>query len=118
MHITLNQTAHYDPRHNTANIGSVDSSHMNYAMNPAALFSAQRHYNVQAFFEVGSQLIQVSHSWIIMMHGLNEGHIAPYRDIEFQMEEYEIYLKSSTFKCTLCSNAHYIASNCILWPTP
>ena len=45
MHITLHQNAHYDPRHIITNIGLVDSSHMNYAMNPA-FFSAARHYNV------------------------------------------------------------------------
>ena len=91
MHITLHQTSHYDPRHNTSNIGLVDSSHMNQAMNPAALFSAPRHFNVQAFFEVGPQLIQVSHSGFIMMHGPNECHITPYRDIDFQMKENQIY---------------------------
>ena len=92
MHITLNQTAHYDPRHNISNIGLVDSSHMNYAMNPAALFSAPRHYGVQTFLEVGPQLIQVSHSEFIMMYGFNECHITPYKDIEFQMKENQIYL--------------------------
>ena len=25
------------------------------------------------------------------MHGLNEGHIAPYTDIEFQLTEYQTY---------------------------
>ena len=28
---------------------------------------------------------QVSNIWFIMVHGLNEGHIAPYTDIEFQL---------------------------------
>ena len=27
------------------------------------------------------------------MHGLNEGHIAPYTDIEFQMTKYQTYIK-------------------------
>ena len=26
------------------------------------------------------------------MHGLNEGHIAPYTDIEFQLTEYQTYI--------------------------
>ena len=103
-------------RYTTTNIRLVDSSHTNYAMNPAAFLSGPCHYNAQAFLEVWPQLIQVSHSGFIMMHGLNEGHIAPYKDFEFQMKEYQIYFLSSTFKCTLCSNAHYIASKCTLWP--
>ena len=118
MHITLNQTAHYDPRHNTANIGLVDGSHMNYAMNPAALFSAQRHYNVQAFFEVGPQLIRVSHSGIIMMHGLNECHITPYRDWFSNERKPNIFHNQLiTVKGTLCFNALYITSKCTLWFT-
>ena len=28
-----------------------------------------------------------------MVHGLNEGHIAPYTDIEFQMTKYQTYIK-------------------------
>ena len=28
-----------------------------------------------------------------MVHGLNEGHIAPYTDIEFQLAEYQTYIK-------------------------
>ena len=78
-------------RDTTNSLRLVDSSHMNNAMNPAAFFAAPRHYNVQAFFEVGPQLIQVSHSGFIMMHGLNEAHITPNRDIEFQMKENQIY---------------------------
>ena len=27
------------------------------------------------------------------MHGLNEGHIAPYTDIEFQLTKYQTYIK-------------------------
>ena len=28
-----------------------------------------------------------------MVHGLNEGHIAPYTDIEFQLTKYQTYIK-------------------------
>ena len=71
-------------RYTTNSLRLFDNSHMNNAMNPAAFFSAPRHYNFQAFFEVGPQLIQVSHSGLIMMHGLNECHITPYKDIDFK----------------------------------
>ena len=27
-----------------------------------------------------------------MVHGLNEGHIAPYTDIEFQLAKYQTYI--------------------------
>ena len=27
-----------------------------------------------------------------MVHGLNEGHIAPYTDIEFQLTKYQTYI--------------------------
>ena len=89
-------------RYTTTNIRLVDSSHTNYAMNPAAFLSGPCHYNAQAFLEVWPQLIQVSHSGFIMMHGLNEGHIAPYKDFEFQMKEYQIYFYQ------VRSNAHYV----------
>ena len=35
---------------------------------------------------------QVSNIGFITMHGLNEGHIAPYTDIEFQLTKYQTYI--------------------------
>ena len=116
MHIMIYVKMHFATekvRYTTTNIRLVDSSHTNYAMNPAAFLSGPRHYNVQAFWQVGPQLIQVSHSGFIMMHGLNECHITPNRDIEFQMKEYQIYFiikyvqMHIMFKCTLhCIKMH------------
>ena len=34
---------------------------------------------------------EVSNIGFIMVHGLNEGHIAPYTDIEFQLAKYQTY---------------------------
>ena len=31
------------------------------------------------------------------MHGLNEGHIAPYTDIEFQLTKYQTYIKMKSW---------------------
>ena len=38
-------------------------------------------------------LQKVSNIGFITVHGLNEGHIAPYTDIEFQMTKYQTYIK-------------------------
>ena len=35
---------------------------------------------------------QVSNIGFITVHGLNEGHIAPYTDIEFRLTKYQIYI--------------------------
>ena len=35
---------------------------------------------------------QVSNIGFITVHGLNEGHIAPYTDIELQLTEYQTYI--------------------------
>ena len=122
MHIMIYNKMHFATekvRYTTNSLRLVDSSHMNNAMNPAAFFSA-RHYNVQAFFEAGPQLIQVSHSGFIMMHGLNECHITPYRDIEFQMKEYQMYFIINyahmhiMFKCTLHCIKMYIMTHVII----
>ena len=34
----------------------------------------------------------VSNIEFITVHGLNEGHIAPYTDIEFQLTKYQTYI--------------------------
>ena len=34
----------------------------------------------------------VSNIWFITVHGLNEGHVVPYIDIEFQLAKYETYI--------------------------
>ena len=34
----------------------------------------------------------VSNIGFITVHGLNEGHIAPYTDIEFQLTKYQTYI--------------------------
>ena len=39
---------------------------------------------------------KVSNIGFITVHGLNEGHIAPYTDIEFQLTKYQTY---TTMKC-------------------
>ena len=124
MHIMIYVKMHFATEkvsYTTNSLRLFDSSHMNNAMNPAAFFSAPRHYNFQAFFEVGPQLIQVSHSGFIMMHGLNECHITPYRDIEFQMKEYQMYFIINyvqmhiMFKCTLhCIKLHIMTHVIIL----
>ena len=36
---------------------------------------------------------QVSNIAFITVHGLNEGHIAPYTDIEFQLTKYQTHIK-------------------------
>ena len=41
--------------------------------------------------ELTSQAL-VSNIGFIMVHGLNEGHIAPYTDIEFQLTKYQTYI--------------------------
>ena len=35
---------------------------------------------------------KVSNIGFITVHGLNEGHIAPYTDIEFQLTKYQTYI--------------------------
>ena len=35
---------------------------------------------------------KVSNIGFITVHGLNEGHIAPYTDIEFQLTKYQSYI--------------------------
>ena len=35
---------------------------------------------------------QVSNIGFITVHGLNEGHIAPYTDIEFRLTKYQTYI--------------------------
>ena len=35
---------------------------------------------------------EVSNIGFITVHGLNEGHIAPYTDIEFQLTKYQTYI--------------------------
>ena len=35
---------------------------------------------------------KVSNIGFITVHGLNEGHIAPYIDIEFQLGKYQTYI--------------------------
>ena len=35
---------------------------------------------------------QVSNIGFIIVHGINEGHIAPYTDIEFQLTKYQTYI--------------------------
>ena len=35
---------------------------------------------------------QVSNIGFITVHGLNEGHIAPHTDIEFQLTKYQTYI--------------------------
>ena len=37
-------------------------------------------------------MAKVSNIGFIMVHGLNEGPIAPYTDIEFQMAKYQTYI--------------------------
>ena len=37
-------------------------------------------------------LTPVSNIGFITAHGLNEGHIAPYTDIEFQLTKYQTYI--------------------------
>ena len=34
-----------------------------------------------------------------MVHGPNEGHIAPYTDIEFQLTKYQTYIIKKTKLC-------------------
>ena len=36
--------------------------------------------------------LEVSNIGFITVHGLNEGHIAPYTDIEFQLTKYQTYI--------------------------
>ena len=40
-----------------------------------------------------SNISEVSYIGFITLHGLNEGHIAPYTDIEFQLTKYQTYIK-------------------------
>ena len=39
-----------------------------------------------------------------MVHGLNEGHIEPYTDIEFQLAKYQTYIIMKYLSCKQSTN--------------
>ena len=53
----------------------------------------------------------VSKIGFIIVHGLHEGHIAPYTDIEFQLTKTQTYIimksKTNRYNCYLKKLLHY-----------
>ena len=49
-------------------------------------------YTIATILSLMCCSIQVSNIGFITVHGLNEGHIAPYTDVEFRLTKYQTYI--------------------------